>query len=264
VLTKNPKKKTKDKTDPKSKVPSPCIPDFDLSPDLVEAAARWLRERRSGLEAYDAVLYEKRVQYFKGTRFVDCLLTHKIKNKQVNEYVQSREKAIALGNQMIAMGFFHRSELAQKKHEMEENTRLRVHNLNTFDEDGVYTWLIYPSQRRAVVQGFLLVSFAFLICLIKLWPLWLKIVVWWLSLIMLVSMTSIIVIRLALYIVMWIVGFRGIWLFPNLFDDDIEILAAFTPIIGRGLSESAKEEEKKIQTPTEGTTNKRIEQIWIF
>jgi len=33
---------------------------------------------------------------------------------------------------------------------------------------------------------------------------------------------------------MWIVGFRGIWLFPNLFDDNQTFAGSFMPIFGKG------------------------------
>lgn len=33
---------------------------------------------------------------------------------------------------------------------------------------------------------------------------------------------------------MWIVGFRGIWLFPNLFDDNQTFAGSFMPVFGKG------------------------------
>lgn len=41
-------------------------------------------------------------------------------------------------------------------------------------------------------------------------------------------------VRLILFCLMWIVGFRGIWLFPNLFDDNQTFAGSFMPIFGKG------------------------------
>ncbi len=57
--------------------------------------------------------------------------------------------------------------------------------------------------------------------LIKIWPIWLKICVYWVSLTMLVTMSSILGVRLVLFCAMWLVGFRGLWLFPNLLSDEL-------------------------------------------
>jgi len=42
------------------------------------------------------------------------------------------------------------------------------------------------------------------------------------------------VVRLILFVLMWIVGFRGIWLFPNLFDDNQTFSGSFMPVFGKG------------------------------
>ena len=42
------------------------------------------------------------------------------------------------------------------------------------------------------------------------------------------------VVRLILFVLMWIVGFRGIWLFPNLFDDNQTFAGSFMPVFGKG------------------------------
>merc|ERR1740117_844002 len=70
--------------------------------------------------------------------------------------------------------------------------------------------------------------------MIQIWPLWLKIGVWWCSVTFLVTFGILCVVRLILFSLMWIVGFRGIWLFPNLFDDNQTFAGSFIPIFGKG------------------------------
>jgi len=72
------------------------------------------------------------------------------------------------------------------------------------------------------------------ICMIQIWPLWLKIGVWWCSVTFLTTFGVLCVVRLILFVLMWIVGFRGIWLFPNLFDDNQTCAGSFMPVFGKG------------------------------
>jgi DNA segregation ATPase FtsK/SpoIIIE-like protein len=82
---------------------------------------------------------------------------------------------------------------------------------------------------------------------IKAWPIWMKVIVWWCSLIMLVCLLSLSVLRLVLYSVFWLIGFRGIWLLPNMFNDDLDFLDAFYPLFGKAVSqkELAKQAKQK-------------------
>jgi len=70
--------------------------------------------------------------------------------------------------------------------------------------------------------------------MIQIWPLWMKIGVWWCSVTFLTTFGVLCIVRLMLFILMWILGFRGIWLFPNLFDDNQTFAGSFMPIFGKG------------------------------
>merc|ERR1740138_616833 len=75
---------------------------------------------------------------------------------------------------------------------------------------------------------------ALILCMIQIWPLWMKIGVWWCSVTFLTTFGVLCVVRLILFVLMWIVGFRGIWLFPNLFDDNQTFAGSFMPVFGKG------------------------------
>jgi len=70
--------------------------------------------------------------------------------------------------------------------------------------------------------------------MIQIWPLWLKIGVWWCSVTFLTTFGVLCSVRLVLFVLMFIVGFRGIWLFPNLFDDNQSFAGSFMPLFGKG------------------------------
>ena len=103
-----------------------------------------------------------------------------------------------------------------------------------FEEDGLYTWLYEGSKTKLYLMTIGMLVGALGLCMIQIWPLWLKIGVWWCSVTFLTTFGILCVVRLVLFCLMFIVGFRGIWLFPNLFDDNQTFAGSFMPIFGRG------------------------------
>merc|ERR1719440_375582 len=103
-----------------------------------------------------------------------------------------------------------------------------------FEEDGLYTWLYEGSKTKLYLMCAGMLLGALGICMIQIWPLWLKIGVWWCSVTFLTTFGVLCVVRLILFVLMWIVGFRGIWLFPNLFDDNQTFAGSFMPVFGKG------------------------------
>ena len=109
------------------------------------------------------------------------------------------------------------------------------------DDASVYIWQYEGSKSKMKFMSFGLIALSAGLCMMKIWPLWLKILVYWSSLTLLVTLVSLMAIRLVLYSVMWIVGFRGVWLFPNLMRDDIGFTEIFRPVWGTG---DEKEDKK--------------------
>ena len=70
----------------------------------LETVAAWLRnEKRSGLKVKEAVQYERRVDYFKGAKVVDALLSPKNKLKEAPVKSRAEElKALAAAKKVIA------------------------------------------------------------------------------------------------------------------------------------------------------------------
>lgn len=58
------------------------------------------------------------------------------------------------------------------------------------------------------------------ICLFQVWPLWLKIAVFYISVVMLYAIIGLILVRYAFYFTIRILGI-DFWIFPNLFEDVI-------------------------------------------
>lgn len=98
----------------------------------------------------------------------------------------------------------------------------------------MYTWVYEGSKTKLYILTGAMLLAALGLCMIQIWPLWMKIGVWWCSVTFLTTFGVLCIVRLMLFILMWIVGFRGIWLFPNLFDDNQTFAGSFMPIFGKG------------------------------
>lgn len=65
--------------------------------------------------------------------------------------------------------------------------------------------------------------------LFNIWPMWMKIGLWYCSFYLLVIMVGFIIFRLTVWFVLFLIGI-DFWVFPNFFNDDIEFLQSFVPL----------------------------------
>lgn len=79
------------------------------------------------------------MEYFKGSKLVDTLLGPKYKGKLATETpIKSRAEAAKLAQELLRLGFFHRSQRVTHAH----TRRWELEMLNgPFEEDGLYTWV---------------------------------------------------------------------------------------------------------------------------
>lgn len=244
------------------------MPEPGLKEDTAtRSVADYLRsEKYSGLKTKEAVQYEKRVEYFKGSKLIDALVGPKYKGKVATETpIKSRADAAKVGQTLLTQGYFHRSSRVTHAHTRRWELEMTS---GSFEEDGMYTWVYEGSKTKLYVLtgGMLLAALG--MCMIQIWPLWMKIGVWWCSITFLTTLFVLSVVRVALFLAMWIVGFRGIWLFPNLFDDNQTIAGSFMPIFGKGdpiiIYEDSDEEYNEFQrkkSKKKGDSEKEGEQI---
>lgn len=204
----------------------------EVDPKL-NAVADWLRnEKKSGLHTKEAVQYEKRVEYFKGSKLVDALTGVRYKGKLAKDMpIKTRAEAAKFAQELLRVGYIHRSQRVQHAH----SRRWELELFNApFEEDGLFTWVYEGSKTKLYLMCAGMLLGALGLCMIQIWPLWLKIGVWWCSVTFLTTFGVLCVVRLILFVLMWIVGFRGIWLFPNLFDDNQTFAGSFMPVFGKG------------------------------
>lgn len=155
----------------------------------------------------------QRVEYFKGSKLVDALVGVRYKGKLAKETpIKTRAEAAKLAQELLKVGYIHRSQRVQHAH----TRRWELELLNQpFEEDGQFTWVYEGSKTKLYLMCAGMLIGALGICMIQIWPLWLKIGVWWCSVTFLTTFGVLCVVRLILFVLMWIVGFRGIWCAPG-------------------------------------------------
>ena len=163
-------------------------------------------DKKSGLRIKEAVQYEKRVEYFKGAKLVDALLGPKYKGKVAGKVpVKSRAEAAKLGQELLRLNYIHRSQRVTHAH----TRRWELEFANgPFEEDGLYTWVYEGSKAKLYLMCGGMLAGAMGMCMIQIWPLWLKIGVWWCSVTFLITFGVLAAVRLLLFCCMWIVGSR--------------------------------------------------------
>lgn len=183
---------------------------------------------------------------FKGSDAVERLSNGQFSHPSLSSPL-SGEEAVALCSAMLRAKLFHGAVPAKRGREDELDILSPVWDRPSFGggEDDVYVWVLEPSRTRLLVQGVALIAFAIFACCIKIWPLWLKIFVWWCSVVLLVTMLSVLSVRIVLAMAFWLVGLRGLWLLPNLLDDDADLWETLTPVFGYGRKSKQAAQKKK-------------------
>lgn len=127
---------------------------------------------------------------------------------------------------------------------------LQPNQLQAINEDWYYMWIWEGSQLKLYIGAAALVATVLAAVMFPLWPEFLRLGVWYLSvgvLGLLGVFFGIAVIRLILYVLTVFTVSPGIWLFPNLFED-VGIIDSFIPFWGWD------EPKKKKSKPAEGST----------
>lgn len=111
-----------------------------------------------------------------------------------------------------------------KKHGHKANKE----DFNKFDDNAFYAVAISDPQAKTRTYFWLVFAVVgvLLACLFPVWPLELKLGVWWVSYILLMIMAFLIIVRLQFYLFFYIFGV-DLWIFPNMFDDRVRNLFTF-------------------------------------
>mmetsp|Transcript_6655 Transcript_6655/g.16604 ORF Transcript_6655/g.16604 Transcript_6655/m.16604 type:complete len:326 (+) Transcript_6655:23-1000(+) len=178
-----------------------------------------------GPRVREALLMEKRVTYLKGEKLVNFLAEPKrgVKWPKDLPRFESRQEAIAVCRELCNLQFILRCD-KQGKGEL-----AMVRN-REFDESGYFAW-IYEGNKTVshFMTAALVLGFFCCVCF-QIWPTFLKVFVWYLSVSLLLFIFFLISVRAFLFLCVWIVGYE-VWVWPNLFDEQLGFWDSFKPFI---------------------------------
>lgn len=152
-------------------------------------------------------------------------------NTAVNE-LDKIEHSIKLGNLFGAYKLLFALE-KDPKHENEAKLKYPKHlvpsRTQQFTEKGFYSWDVPKPRGKLAFFLFIGVLIAIAFMLFNLWPLWLKIGIWYFSFYTLMFLLGLILVRLFIWLFLFHFGL-DFWIFPNLFSDNLGPIESFFPL----------------------------------
>lgn len=137
--------------------------------------------------------------------------------------IKTRPEAIAICKELCKLQYIHRSEKRGKGD-------LAISRNRDFDEAGYFTWIYEGDQSFSNMMTALLVGgFLFCTCF-PIWPNFLKVFVWYMSVTLLIFLFFLITVRGFVFLCTWILGYE-VWILPNLFDETLGFVESFKPVV---------------------------------
>lgn len=236
------------------------VNDANKAPALYKNTATYLKDAgKSGLKPRQGVFNGKRFDYFKGKRGIEALLKEnyaKVVSKG-DTVPKTREEAFIVLNELGKHGFLLRVDRGDSIGGKGSPRLLQPNPVQEIKEDGYYMWIWEGSQFRLYIGAALLVATILAGVLFPLWPAFLRLGVWYLSvgvLCLVGVFFGIAIVRLILYIITLPILPRGFWLFPNLFED-VGIIDSFIPLYGFDPVKEKGEKKKKSNTTTTSSSS---------
>lgn len=208
---------------------------FDNAPPHIVAVANYLLGS-SDLTSKSGILNGKRIDFFKGKHGANAILRSKYHEKRTKDspllpHTKNYNDAKEIFNSLLELGFIY------PVHRLNDGKTLRkysVQEITKFSDDDYYVWVYQTSQLKNTLLGILVLLIVFIGVLSPLWPSFMKIGTYYLSvgiLGILLSFFALAIVRLILYVIVRVVIGRELWLFPNLFAD-VGFFESFVPLFG--------------------------------
>jgi translocation protein SEC62 len=172
----------------------------------------------------EAIEMEKRVYYLKGEKLVNFMVEPKKGTtwpKDLPKF-RTRQEAIAVCKEMCSKEFMHRSIKRGKGD-------LVISRERDFDEAAIFTWIYEGDKTFSNMMTTLLIAgFLFCVCF-PIWPNFLKVFTWYMSVSFLLFCFFLITVRGFAFLMIWILGY-DFWFLPNLFDESLGFVDSFKPV----------------------------------
>lgn len=207
------------------------------------AVANFLRHNRA-LKQRQGIYKGKRHDFFRVKRALRALESPEYKKRAATNgsnlpAVENKEQAIAALRLLPLNKLAFRVRKLETKEALQTNQKpvygtpvLDIMQQQDFEDDMYYIWFHEPIQTVTYIYAALALVAVFAIVLFPLWPVKMRIGVWYLSMGVLGLMGlffAIAILRLILFTVTFVVAKPGLWIFPNLFED-VGFIESFIPL----------------------------------
>lgn len=204
-----------------------ALPEEFTKPESLRTLGNYLRGS-NGVKSKQASQHDKRVDYFRGSRLLECLLETD-ESKPLSKWPKTLPKirdidvAINVAQLLIQNDYFHRSEKVPGKRKY-----LMVSKNNIFEESGHYTWMYEGSMMWSNIATTVLIAAVIGFTMMPIWPTFAKKGLWWLSVTFLIFTIGFFAVRFILFTIIWIFGYE-FWIYPNLLDESLSFFDSFKP-----------------------------------
>jgi len=203
------------------------------APPEIKKIAQFLRGGSSGLKNRVGALNGKRLDYFKGNSAIKALLSPAYGKLKGVPKITSETEAHETLQKVNSFAFFLRVQRGEPSGKSSSSPKvLQIIPEQAFAPEEYYAWFYEGSQWTKYAGGVLMVVIMLAGVMFPLWPVMLRLGVWYLSIgvLGLIGLFfGLAIVRLIFYIITIIVASPGIWIFPQLFAD-VGFVESFIPL----------------------------------
>ena len=217
------------------------------------------------------------VEFFRFKRLQRALLSDDYRQKSANARNQllpiPNEQEVAkifvmliLARLLVPVEKLHYKDIRKVRgwEPVKEKPTLRPIGKATLDADAYYAWTYQKPNPYIVLYGFLMLAAVFAVILFPLWPRFMRVGVWYLSmgcLGLLGLFFAMAIVRLIIFVVTFLALPHAFWLYPNLFED-CGFFESFQPLYAWSGTSTKKLKKKKaakekaeVSQPNEATAS---------
>jgi len=178
------------------------------------------------------VLNGKRQDYFKGRSAIKALTSPAFAKLKNVPQIKSPEEAQNYMNTIMPYTFFLLVDRGGRTGGSKSPKVLQINQLQKFSSEGYYAWFYEGSQWLTYVGGLALVACMLAAVMFPLWPSFMRLGVWYLSMLVLAFLAALFalaIVRLIVYVITVFATPPGLWIFPQLFAD-VGFFESFVPL----------------------------------
>ena len=185
-----------------------------------------------GVKLKSAKCGVRRVEYTTGPRIVEWVYDNPEKLKKVGCVINTTKDLCFLVEGLMRSNILrravHNKEAGRGVLQPVKSNICPPEDLK--DKKSFYIFEFEGSQSLRNMLSVAVVVVCFGLCLFPVWPRFMKVALWYLSVTFLIFLTGFIVIRLLVWLLFWLLGFE-VWILPNVFDDDLSVSDSFKPLL---------------------------------